>query len=205
MNVPKGKIEKLSVAVLVDHRVNWVKTTKGPQKQLTAPPTEQMNTIRQLVAGSVGLNTDRGDQLVVEALPFDSTQQITAPSDELAPQRPAGWMEMLQTGDLLKQITAAAILVLAALGIGTWFLLNARKSRARVAVEHRKSLQDGQAGAAAHGEDGQLAESAAATKLLGPASARAEALLKEVRSGLATDSAASAQVLRVWLQEESRS
>lgn len=52
-----GKVERLSVAVLLDGQVN--------------PAIG--NTIRQTVSTAVGLDTTRGDQVTVDSLPFDNS------------------------------------------------------------------------------------------------------------------------------------
>lgn len=52
-----GKVERLSVAVLLDGQVNPTLNT----------------TIRQTVSTAVGLDTQRGDQVTVDSLPFDNS------------------------------------------------------------------------------------------------------------------------------------
>lgn len=52
-----GEIKRLSVSVLLDG----------------ALPAEKVNTIKQAVSSGVGLNMQRGDQIVVESVAFDKT------------------------------------------------------------------------------------------------------------------------------------
>ncbi len=44
------------------------------------PDTEKIKSIQTLVSTLVGLNAERGDQLTVEAMPFDSTMNMELPS-----------------------------------------------------------------------------------------------------------------------------
>ena len=50
-----------------------------------APSADKLKAIHDLVAGVIGLSTERGDQLVVETLPFESTLN----PEQLPPPKPA--------------------------------------------------------------------------------------------------------------------
>jgi flagellar M-ring protein FliF len=67
--LPQGAIKRLSVSVLVDHALRW----EGTKKIVEAPAPEKLKVIRDLVGAAAGLDTNRGDQLVVEAFPFEAT------------------------------------------------------------------------------------------------------------------------------------
>lgn len=71
--VPRGVLKRVSVAVLVDHKLRWEGTGKDAKRILEAPSPQTVESIRELVTGALGLQEERGDQLVVEALPFDAT------------------------------------------------------------------------------------------------------------------------------------
>ena len=90
--LPAGTVRKMSLAVLVDQDLTWQKIKSGYQRVLVPPSAEKLKVIRDLVAGVTGFNADRGDQIVIETLPFETTltlepPQPTAPA---APARPAG-------------------------------------------------------------------------------------------------------------------
>jgi flagellar M-ring protein FliF len=77
---PRGDIERLSVAVVVDDN-HVVKTeTDGRVTRTTKPraPAE-MQKIQQIVAAAVGLDTQRGDQITVENVAFDDTVEPATP------------------------------------------------------------------------------------------------------------------------------
>ena len=62
-------MKQLSLSVLVDHSLRW----EGAKRIVEPPSAEKLKVIHDLVAAATGLDTDRGDQLVVEAFPFEST------------------------------------------------------------------------------------------------------------------------------------
>jgi flagellar M-ring protein FliF len=79
---PVGRVERLSVAVIID---NVAKVVTGPdgQAQTTTEPRkpEEMKKYRDLVAAAIDLNAERGDQLIVENISFDSeAENIAAPT-----------------------------------------------------------------------------------------------------------------------------
>ena len=79
---PVGKVERMSVAVVID---NFTKTTinnNGKPEVVQEPRSfEEMNKYRELVAAAIGFNPDRGDQLTVENISFQGeTELIDKPS-----------------------------------------------------------------------------------------------------------------------------
>lgn len=84
-HVPQGVIKRLSVSVLVDHNVRFEGAGAKQQRIVEAPSPERMKATRDLVAAAVGLLPDRGDQLIVETLPFSSTLSYEPP-----PATPSG-------------------------------------------------------------------------------------------------------------------
>ena len=77
--VPAGVVRKMSLAVLVDQDVTWQRDGTGFKRVLVPPPPEKLKVIRDLVAGITGLSQERGDQLVIETLPFETTLQLEPP------------------------------------------------------------------------------------------------------------------------------
>lgn len=78
---PRGDIARLSVAVILDNETVTTKNADGSLAQSTKPRSpEQLQKINSLVAAAVGLDTERGDQLTVENVPFEE-----APTDTPAP------------------------------------------------------------------------------------------------------------------------
>ena len=58
--------------------LSWQKDKNGYQRVLAAPSADKLKVVRDLVAGVTGFNAERGDQIVVETLPFESTLRARA-------------------------------------------------------------------------------------------------------------------------------
>jgi flagellar M-ring protein FliF len=67
---PQGQVKRLSVSVLLDHSVRMA----NGKRIVEAPPAERLRAIKDIVSAAVGFQQDRGDQIIVEALPFESTR-----------------------------------------------------------------------------------------------------------------------------------
>jgi len=69
---PRGEIDRLSVAVIVDDEQQVEAADGGKVTRTTTPRTpEQLEKIEGLVAAAVGLDPARGDSLTVENIAFD--------------------------------------------------------------------------------------------------------------------------------------
>ena len=86
--MPAGVLRKMSLAVLVDQEVTWEKDKNAFKRVLVPPAPEKLKVIRDLVAGITGFTADRGDQLVIETLPFENTLLLDAPGAS-GPAEPA--------------------------------------------------------------------------------------------------------------------
>jgi flagellar M-ring protein FliF len=116
--IPQGVIKRMSLAVLIDQVVHW--EGSGPQRRrVLIPPTpETLKTIKELVAGVTGLSVERGDQLVVETLPFESSQNAEPPAMPPAaplPNNDPVWLRWLikYRGYLSAAVSSLAILLVA--------------------------------------------------------------------------------------------
>ena len=86
IRIPQGVIKRISLAVLVDQSVRWEGEGLARHRVFVPPAPETLKTIKDLVAGVTGLNTERGDQLVVETLPFEfSLGDETQPGTKQTP------------------------------------------------------------------------------------------------------------------------
>lgn len=79
---PVGKVDKLSVAVIIDNHTKVVTGQDGKQTTASDPRTEdEMKKYRELVTAAIGFNPTRGDQLTVENISFQGeTELIEAPT-----------------------------------------------------------------------------------------------------------------------------
>lgn len=156
--LPQGNVRRVSVSVLLDHIVRW--DGAGPKaKRLIEPPSaERLKATREIVSAAVGFQPSRGDLVVVESLPFETTIGWQAPSAAPAPAGPAAWLKDSSGGWNGMLIAALGGALLVAL-LAAVFLL-ARRSRTVV----RNITIDGQAAVEGHvpGEAGGAAVEAPA-------------------------------------------
>jgi flagellar M-ring protein FliF len=89
MKLPQGSIKRLSIAVLVDQGFKLEGQGAQAHRVIIPPDTEKLKAIQTLVGTLVGLDAARGDQLTVEALPFDNSMNLDAGSlGAPAPKKP---------------------------------------------------------------------------------------------------------------------
>jgi flagellar M-ring protein FliF len=96
--IPQGVIRRMSLSVLVGQPIHWEGSAKNRKRVVQPPSPETMKTIREVIAGVTGFSAERGDQLIVETLPFESSwaadpQQYGAPSVK-PPAQPA-WLDAI--------------------------------------------------------------------------------------------------------------
>ena len=88
IRLPQGTIRRVSASVLVDHGVRWEGSGAQQKRVMTPPSADTIRAIRVLVTGALGLQEDRGDQVVVESLPFETTLQSPPPTAVTTPTAP---------------------------------------------------------------------------------------------------------------------
>jgi flagellar M-ring protein FliF len=77
--MPQGTLKRVSVAVLLDQAAHW--EGRGPtlRRVLTPPSKETIDRITEVVSAAVGMVVERGDRVVVDSLPFETTQDQEPP------------------------------------------------------------------------------------------------------------------------------
>ncbi len=220
--LPQGTVKHLSLSVLVDHTVRWEGTGDKLKRIIEPPSADKLKVIRGLVAAATGLDTVRGDVLVVESFPFEST--LTAGQDLLNPIAPAiPPVPGLQIPAWLDKFIKAKPKVAAGIGGGTALLLlvvvalaiRSRKKKKRARAEMAAAIASGQVKALGpqelqHQLEGRLADEAAELakqemetllKLKGPAvvTKKTDVLTKHIAAEAKTNPTAMAQVVRTWL------
>jgi len=210
--LPQGAVKKLSLSVLVDHTVRWDKN-----KRIIEPPSaDKLKVIHDLVAAATGLDPARGDQLVVEAFPFESTlheepESVAAP----APVAPAPQVAL---PEWLRKLSGKGSFVLIGIGLGALLALAAgfitlfKKSKAKKATMELKENAAIEASRSSNGQralEAQIADNAAeqarleAEALISlklPAKTKkTEVLIKHISAETRKDPKALAHVVRTWL------
>jgi flagellar M-ring protein FliF len=211
--LPQGSIKRLSVSVLIDHEAHWEGTGANAKRVLVPPSAERMKAIHDLVATTAGFNMERGDQLFVEALPFESTLNLDPPVNALpatgANTKQRSPLEQLKANPKLLAISAAAVVLLLA---GGGFLLARmfKGSAARAAqVQVAQALPEGPAAgntqelsrSATASQDNWAPSSSSSNKVPTLAPGRMETLTTQLRETAQKDAEICAGVLRGWLRE----
>jgi flagellar M-ring protein FliF len=221
--VPAGVLKKISLAVLVDQSVTWEKDGKTMKRVLVPPTPETLKIIHDLVAGVTGFSEDRGDQLVIETLPFESTLLLEPPPVPglPAPVAPAA-------NGLPLHFDRKTLLIGGGVAAGTIviaFLLAMKlrgKRKRKVELTGPAALAAGESPAgraaiSAAGAEQNLAEQLAereslqqksdaqmlsSLKLAPVITKKAEVLAKHLRERIGKEPEMSAQILRTWIREE---
>ena len=80
VKLPQGMLKRISISVLVDQSIRWEGAGPKARRILEPPAPEKLKVVRDVLAGVVGFQQDRGDLLLVETLPFEAT--LAAPPPE---------------------------------------------------------------------------------------------------------------------------
>jgi flagellar M-ring protein FliF len=213
--LPQGNVRRISTSVLLDQAVKW-EFQNGRQTRVLVPPTaESIQSIKEVVSAIVGLVPSRGDQLVIQTLPFETTLGTPPPPVPVpqgAPAKPAPSPANFGLPMDWRIAAGGAAVVLLSLLAGAWLWFRKRQTRKKTAtVQVQPGLPAGsQASTAAVGPgpaDGKALEPEKAAKLLAQAqdrvvqTARIESLVEDLRNGIESDPALAASVLRTWLEE----
>ena len=217
--LPAGAVRKMSLAVLVDQTVDWVKEGAGYKRALVPPDPEKLKVIHDLVAGITGFNAERGDQLIVETLPFETTLLTEPPDSHPAgppkpapPSLPFGWSPQILA--IVGGVGLVLIVVLAASVLR-------RRGGPGVRVSSPAALEAGESGetgteAAPDASleaafDARLAERDAlqkkldvqalnGLKLAPPVTKTSELLARHLREKIKQDASVPAQILQSWIR-----
>lgn len=214
--LPQGTVKRISLSVLLDQEARWEGT--GPQaKHIIEPPSpEKVQVIRDLVAAATGLDTQRGDQLIVESLPFEATLsagQPGAPGWPAAPppQRPSSWLDQLfqQKKPVLLGVAGGVVILLLLLAAFLFFVVRRKRRAVQLAAELGGGRGIGalQAGDSVQKAEQQTlrrqkdAEALESLKLPQVATKKSEVLAKHLVETAKKDPVAAAQILRSWLYD----
>jgi flagellar biosynthesis/type III secretory pathway M-ring protein FliF/YscJ len=221
--LPRGTVKRVSLSVLVDHTVRFEGTGDKSKRIIDAPTPEKLKVIHDLVAAATGLNTERGDQLVVEAFPFEATlaepPSLSPPAGPAVPgvgvQMPP-WLDKLikKSPKVAAGVAAGTLITMIA---GGWFVLRRGKKKkmeakmAAGAIEAAKLKSLGLSAEEMQKQmEGQLAQTAADNarqeletlmqmKLPAVSTKKTAVLAKHIASETKTNPGAMAQVVRTWL------
>jgi flagellar M-ring protein FliF len=223
--MPAGAVRKMSVAVLVDQEVTWQKDQTGYKRVLVPPPPEKLKVIRDLLAGITGFSPERGDQLVIDTLPFETTLLLeppggARPQGQSTPAPVAGLPLKLDQKTLMISGGALAVVIVALIAI---LIMRRRKGGSRVAEasapaelpagRHEHPSASTVDGTVEKQIETQLAEREAlqlkadaqalgALKLAPVITKKAEVFAKHLREKISKEPEISVQILKSWIRED---
>jgi flagellar M-ring protein FliF len=208
---PRGNVKRMWVSLLLDSDVRYEGTGAKARRIVEPPAADKLKRIHDLVAGVIGFDSVRGDQLVVETLPFESTlnpEQIPVP---VPPPPPLTPRELFEKNKILLIGTGAGLLFL----LGLVFLvlrltrkkktasaelpaeLNAAPTPEQIQAQIEQQLAD-------QGAQRQRQEAEALKSLKMPIiTKKTEVLTKHIAEQAKKDSVVMAQVLRAWMSDSS--
>jgi flagellar M-ring protein FliF len=203
MKLERGAIKRMSIAVLVDNKLE----RPDPAAEWVPVPrsAEEIQTIRGLVAAASGLNEERGDSLTIENLPFGPPQPWA--DEPLAPEQP--WIDLEWIRVHRYELIAAAVgfLILFIFARIWWrrrkirkAQMLAKKEAELAAAAARKELDDAESEARRL----QAEETRMLKELRGPKveSAKAQALKKHLEESIRGNPEGFAQLMRSWVHED---
>ncbi len=214
--LPQGTVKRLSVSVLIDQDAHW-EGTGAMAKLIMVPPTaERLKVIHDLVAAATGVSTERGDQLMVESLPFETTLNRDPPAAQVP--NAAGAAKKLTLVEQLKSdpklLIGAGGIVIVILG-GLFFVFRSMKGSKGnpVQAQATPSLPHGPDGApqgatqlvrpnGAGEGDAWVPSHATPSALPALPAGKIEVLTKQLKETAQKDAEICAGVLRGWVKEE---
>jgi flagellar M-ring protein FliF len=164
-----------------------------------------IKSIRDLVAGATGLTPDRGDQLIVESLPFESTRAADAvpPDAKPVPQPQAPWQQLLQNRQLLIGGIVGAVVLLLLLVFMARKMMKKKRDQAHAtaapALTAAQEVAEIEPSPEEVEEKRRVAAEALAAKYLPPANVTE--LTTRVRELAKVDQQIPVAIVRRWLGE----
>ena len=212
VKTPQGAIKRISASVLLDQELQWQGSGKQRKRVLVPPAPEKIKAIHDVVAAVLGIVPDRGDQLVIESLPFEQTVETQNPEESPTSTAPVSKVD-LKTLLKDKRVLIGAGVALLLLAGAAMFLMKRKKKPVPAAPETptalpspaqppRKTKTD--ADRQREEEEAlEVAREELQAKLQVPFKGKqTEALRIHVRDQVKKDPVVVANVLKGWLAED---
>ncbi len=209
VKIPRGSIKRLSASILLDEDVRWQGTGSHAKRVGTPPDPERIKAIHDIVAGVIGLSPARGDQLIVESLPFQQNwdNETGPPQLPAKPAQPQDQLHKLLSDPKMMIGIGTAILALVGFAV---FALKRKKNKGAVLIQSQASLAAPAPSDQAKSDqeittaqNAKLQVPGRSQKALETAdiSAQVETLRQNVRESVNRDPALAAGVIRTWIAE----
>lgn len=219
---PKGNIRRVSAAVLIDQTVQWEGAGPKAKRILVPPSPDVIKGIHDVVAGIVGFTDQRGDQITVESVPFESTLSIPPPPAP-APGIPPGKTTPVKGFDFKQPVFIAGSLAFMLLVLAAVFLLLRRGRRRKAmpqdvaaeplpsgeelapmpSLESKETAEEilNQEIADNEVERAQIEAEALGHIKLAANTRKSDVLVRHIRESVLHDPVAAANVLRTWVTD----
>ena len=212
--LPKGSIRRISTAILVDQTFRWEGTGAKAKKIVTPPSAETLKGVHDIIAGITGFTEQRGDQITVETLPFESTVEAEPPLPPSAPAKPVA-----QKFDFKQPVVIGAGAVIVLLLAALLFVATRKRPAASAVNAGAAAIAAGEAAdrhaipgsdidekmtqqiAANEARQAQLESEALGRIKLPENSGRTEVLVKHIRESVVKDPVNVTNVLRTWISD----
>lgn len=187
---PAGRVLRVTAAVVVDDATVQQKQGKKTTTLEQARSPQQMQQITDLAKAAIGFNPQRGDQLVVENMPFAATATT-------APPPPALTQRVKQVSDEFgTELHYAGLLLLFLLA----YALILRPLQKQIAAAMKRSPQPAALPAASPRAMAAAEEAALPTPTAPPQARRAEQIKQQLVESVRKQPEASSQLVRNWLR-----
>jgi flagellar M-ring protein FliF len=200
---------------LIDNTVRWEGTGAKAKKVVEPPTAEKLKRIHDLLVAVIGFSPERGDQLVVDSLPFETTLNATPPVPESlapAPAHPDQLRDLLKNKPVVIGAGVAAGLVVLLLG-AVVILLRRGKGKVKVtagaaqvsapaagAPDINKQIE-AQMAERENLKKQQEHEALSALKLAPVTTKKAEVLVKHIAEQSKKDASGLASAVRSWIED----
>lgn len=141
--MPQGNVRRVSVSVLLDHIVRWEGSGPQAKRIVEAPSASRLKATRDIVSGAVGFQPERGDVVIVESLPFETTVSWQAPRTEPGVPAPFAWLRNGTGSWNVALIGGLVGALLVMLGFVDFLLTRGRKKKGRgkVGIESQPAVE----------------------------------------------------------------
>jgi flagellar M-ring protein FliF len=201
----RGTVARMSIAVLVDHRVV---PDEAARKLVREPRAEnELQTIRELVVAAAGAVTTRGDTITVESLPF--TMLEDPPQIPAAPPDPADQVFSLEWLERHRLHILAAVVGLLAVAAAIGYYRR-RKRLSHVKIERQRALDAERERLRLEAAEKEIEEARRqeeermlkGLRVAPPANSKASALKKHLESVASEDPETFARLMKAWIHED---
>ncbi len=205
MNLERGEVKRLSVAVLVDHRIEVDEEARKLVR--VARTAEEMRKFRQLVIAAAGIIEERGDLLTIESLPFTIFEDPLEPP--APPPNPEDNIFSLEWLNKYRYNVIAVGIALILAVFTVWFALRIKRRVSRMkaeaeakrrADEERKEIEAAEDQARLH--QAEEAKMLKGLRLATLQSSKAQVLKKHLEEMATEEPESFVQLMRSWIHED---